>query len=405
MTRSPIEAIEGVPVHQLLQNHGSPLFVYSERAIRLAIRQAKAAFLERYPHVQFAWSYKTCYLKAICAIFHHEGAIAEVVSDFEYEKARGLGVPGTSIIFNGPWKTTAALERAVSEGAKIQIDHFDELETLAQLAGNHHEPIEVGLRVHIDCGAKPYWTKFGFDADGGEAFDAVRKLGPLKLVGLHIHLGTQILDAGVYRVATEKLIGLAERLRNEHGTEIEYLNLGGGFTSPTTWEAYAEAICEPILRRWPKDRPLPKLYLESGRALIEDAGFHLATVVARKHGGAAYVVDSGTHLLLTSELFPWNVSPAQPSTKPLRDRTLYGCLCMNSDVLRHGVPLPDMNVGDALVIHPVGAYHLTQSIQFIAYRPRVLLIDEDGRVDVIRECENLEHVEALERWACLYGGC
>ena len=87
--------------------HGSPLFVFSERRIREKYREAYNAFSHRYPNVLFAWSYKTNYLAAICAIMHQEGAIAEVVSEMEYAKARALGIPGDQIIFNGPVKPLA----------------------------------------------------------------------------------------------------------------------------------------------------------------------------------------------------------------------------------------------------------------------------------------------------------
>jgi diaminopimelate decarboxylase len=383
MIRQPIEAIDGVPLERLIAEHGSPLFVYSERTIRTAIRRAKAAFFERYPCVRFAWSYKTCCLRAVCDLFHQEGSFAEVASEFEYGMARRWNVPGPSIVFNGPWKPPAILERAAAERAILQIDHFEELQAVAAIARRRFEPVEVALRVHMDCGAKPYWTKFGFSFE--DAFAAVRQLDGLRLTGLHTHVGTQIRDANVYRIATEKLIELAGRFRAEHGIAIDSLNLGGGFATATPFEEYADAICGTIHRLWPKGSPLPRLYLETGRALIEDAGYHLTRVVARKPGG--YLVDSGTHLLQVSDLFPWTVHPAEDSRGPERDRILYGSLCMNSDVLRECVPLPEMAPGDALVIHPVGAYHLAQSMHFIHDHPRVVLIGESGTVRAVRERE------------------
>ena len=154
---------------ELVAEHGSPLYVFSEAALRWTSRDAHRAFRSRYPDVQFAWSYKTNYLKAVCAVFHQEGAIAEVVSDFEYEKARGMGVPGRDIIFNGPYKPAAALERAADERAKIQIDHFDELRMLRGIAAGKERPVEAAIRVYMDSGVRPVWSKFGFNADSGEA--------------------------------------------------------------------------------------------------------------------------------------------------------------------------------------------------------------------------------------------
>ena len=99
-----VEKIEGVSVASLVEAHGSPLFVYAERAIRERCSELTGAFSRRYPRVQHAWSYKTNYLKAVCTAFHRCGSWAEVVSGMEYEMARGNGVPPEKIIFNGPFK-------------------------------------------------------------------------------------------------------------------------------------------------------------------------------------------------------------------------------------------------------------------------------------------------------------
>ncbi|HQV86182.1 MAG TPA: hypothetical protein PKZ90_09635, partial [Chitinophagaceae bacterium] len=129
----PVKQIDGVSVHTMMAQYGSPLFVLSERTIRNNYQHAVRAFTTRYPKVQFAWSYKTNYLNSVCRIFHQEGSWAEVVSGFEYRKALGNGVPGTKIIFNGPEKTNEELEMAANNGSLIHIDHFDELFQLIEL--------------------------------------------------------------------------------------------------------------------------------------------------------------------------------------------------------------------------------------------------------------------------------
>ena len=101
----PKTHIDGVAVKTLIRDYGSPLFVISEKTIRSTFNKAKKAFTMRYPKVQFAWSYKTNYMNAVCNIFHQEGSWAEVVSGFEYDKAINNGVNGKKIIFNGPDKT------------------------------------------------------------------------------------------------------------------------------------------------------------------------------------------------------------------------------------------------------------------------------------------------------------
>src|SRR6218665_1579701 len=129
-----VTPLDNNPVKELVRKYGSPLFVLSEGGIRQAYRDASRAFKTRYPKVQFAWSYKTNYLNAVCHVFHQEGSWAEVVSGFEYEKALANGVPGNKIIFNGPDKSRPDLEKAIRNRSMIHIDHLDELYALRELA-------------------------------------------------------------------------------------------------------------------------------------------------------------------------------------------------------------------------------------------------------------------------------
>ena len=140
---------DGVAIEPLLERYGSPLFVISERTLRENVRRLKRAFATRWPRVRHGWSYKTNYLGAVCNVLHQEGSWAEVVSDFEYEKARSLGVPGSRIIFNGPLKSARILEQAIQEGAAIHIDHLDELYTIEQIAMIVDEPFDSGLATRF----------------------------------------------------------------------------------------------------------------------------------------------------------------------------------------------------------------------------------------------------------------
>src|SRR5665647_182317 len=130
----PVTHIESVSVKSLIKDYGTPLFVISEKQIRRNYQNATRIFKTRYPKVQFAWSYKTNYMNAVCKIFHQEGSWAEVVSGFEYDKALQNGVPGNKIIFNGPDKSDEQLVKAAQNNSLIHIDHFDELYSLIRLS-------------------------------------------------------------------------------------------------------------------------------------------------------------------------------------------------------------------------------------------------------------------------------
>ena len=407
---APVTHIEGVPVARLIADYGSPVFVISERQIRSNYQRAVRAFKTRYPKVQFAWSYKTNYLNAVCSIFHQEGSWAEVVSRFEYDKALGNGVPGNRILFNGPDKREEDLRAAVEHDSLIHIDHFDELYTLAELLPTLGKKARVAIRVNMDTGVYPMWDRFGFNYENGQAWNAITKImthPEMDLVGLHCHIGTYMLSTGAYATAAYKLCDLATHLRSQYGKAIQYLDLGGGFASENTLKGsylqgadivpsmddYAEAITSTILNSGIRKDELPTLFLETGRALIDDAAWLLGSVIATKRlsdGRRATILDFGVNLLFTAFWYNHKVSPAQQFGHHTEDMVLYGPLCMNIDCIRESVNLPLLNKGDQVVVHKVGAYNMTQWMQFIQMRPSIVLIDREGRTHIIRQSESLQ---------------
>ena len=160
-----LENIDGVAIEKLLLEYGSPLFVISEKRLRDNIRQLKQAFESRYQPVIHAWSYKTNYLNAVCATLHQEGSWAEIVSGFEYEKALALGVPATRILFNGPHKKRALLERCLNDGVRIHIDNLDELYLLDAIAKQQAKVVDVTLRLNLKTGYTEDWSRFGFNLE------------------------------------------------------------------------------------------------------------------------------------------------------------------------------------------------------------------------------------------------
>lgn len=410
------EDIDGASINDLVQRFGSPLFVYSETAIRQRYRRMYEAFSSRYPNVAFGWSYKTNYLQAICATMHQEGALAEVVSEMEYEKARGLGVPGEEIILNGPYKPISLLERAASEGAVINIDHLDEVHDLEIVARTQGRPVRVGMRLNLDSGIYPQWSRFGFNLETGQALDAVKRIvggGVLKLVGLHCHIGTYIMEPAAYAQQIEKMVAFANEIEDGFRISIESFDIGGGFPSRArlkgtylspdvalpSLDEYAEQITDAFTRALKPGR-FPKLILESGRALIDETGYLISTIAATKRlpdGTRAYVADAGVNLLFTSYWYTFNIELDRETPGLNENSVIYGPLCMNIDVIDEGIQLPPLKRGARLIFSPVGAYNNTQWMQFIHCRPNVVMVGENGEVDVIREAEDLSDIERRER--------
>lgn len=414
---SPVKMIDGVPVRKLIQQYGSPCFVLSERTIRRTYQQAVRAFKTRYPKVQYAWSYKTNYIDAVCKVFHQEGAWAEVVSGFEYQKAINNGVPGNRIFFNGPDKTREELKTAVENDSFIHIDHFDELYELMDIMEGFDKKAKVAVRVNMDVGVYPLWDRFGFNYESFQAWNAITKImssDKLELVGLHTHIGTFMLTAAAYGIAASKMCDLAMNIKLKWGKMIDYIDMGGGFASTNTlrgsylpgtdlspsFDDYAEVITSTILNYGFEKHELPLLILESGRALIDDAGYLLGSVLANKRladGRRATIMDFGVNILFTAFWYEHKISPAQDFSHHTEDQVVYGPLCMNIDLVRESVNLPLLNKGDQVVVHKVGAYNMTQWMQFIQMRPKVIMIDQNDEPHIIREHETIKNITDPER--------
>ena len=404
--------IDGVSVDTLTMKYGSPLFVMSEAQIRKNQRNAYRIFKTRYPKVQFAWSYKTNYLNAVCAVFHSENSWAEVVSEFEYDKARKLGVKGENIIFNGPDKSPAALLKAMKENARIHIDHFDELYQIIEITEKENIKAGVAIRVNMDVGVYPKWDRFGFNYENGEAWQAIRRIMASKnltLRGLHTHIGTYMMTADAYNLAASKLSYLAKSIKTDFNHILEYIDLGGGFASHNTligqylpaeqvvptFEDFADAISNGLMELNFPPEEMPLLILETGRALVDNAGYLISTVLANKRlstGRRAIIIDAGVNILFTGFWYKHKVLPAQESSGHMEEATLYGPLCMNIDCVRESITLPILHQGEMVVIEDVGAYDMTQWMQFIAMRPNVVMVMMDGSVELIRKAENLDYL-------------
>lgn len=411
----PFKEIDGFSVENLLERFDSPLYVISEKTLRDRYREFQKAFVSRYPDTIIAYSYKTNYLSAVCAILTQEGAWAEVVSGFEYDIAEELGIPGPQIIFNGPYKPMRDLSRAIEKHSIINVDSFNELYQLEELAHRYNRTVEIGLRVNMQLNC-PTWDKFGFNLESGQALEACRRASStrwLKVVGLHCHAGTYLADPTIYTNVVEKLVSLGAKLEDEFGLEIEFLDLGGGYASPNTlhkhllpgittcptFDQYAEAICTPLKRGLDRLVGRPRLILEPGRSIVDECMFLLTTVVATKRsasGSKIVVVDAGVNLLPTAFYFKHDISPVHSAGMSVEEITICGPLCMQIDVVRSGVRLPPLQKGSTLVIKNTGAYNFSQSLQWIFSRPAIVLVNND-KVEYVRLPESTRDVRRLER--------
>ena len=411
---SVVERIEECPVPTLLRDFGSPLFVVSRASLAGEFHAFRDAFRARYPQTEVAYSYKTNYLTASRAELHGEGAWAEVVSGLEYEMARRLGVPGSHIVFNGPYKRDEDLRRAISDGAFINVDSFDELTALEEAAAALGRVPAIGLRLTVRATPVP-WEKFGFSVESGLAEEACRRAATsrrVRLAGLHIHLGTDLTDPAAYRTTIEAIAPLMQRYEKQHGVRWEQIDLGGGFpnrhryargrggmTPEHVFPAFADAALKPLTAALRRLRSRPRLVLEPGRAVVEHPVFLLTTVVAAKRlagGTKAAVLDAGVHLLPTAYYTALDIVPVESAPLSVEEVTLFGPLCMQVDCLAAGVRLPPLRRGTHLVVKNCGAYTDSQSMQFIHARPAVVMVT-GRRAELVREAETVDDFVGRDR--------
>ncbi|MCU0896242.1 MAG: hypothetical protein MUC55_01940 [Burkholderiales bacterium] len=414
------ESDDAIDAEALVARYGSPLFVVSEQRLRADFRTFLGAFTDLNVDTQIAYSVKTNYLPAVCSIVRSEGAWAEVVSGMEYDLARSLGFRPEAIVFNGPHKTRAELERALGEGALVNVDHFAELDAVEQVAATLPRPARIGIRVSFHHGAMP-WTKFGFSDDNGESQRALERIARnprLKLEMLHNHCGTFVLVHSLYAAAADRLVALAKRARSL-GLAPRMVDFGGGYPSSNVlrpeydlvggsvrsgdfWAPYAREICSRLAKAKDVFGGRPKLVLEPGRAVVDACTQLLCSVVATKsvdRSEDAVILDAGVNLVPTACYYDHRVSRAAgngvASYQRHRPVSVFGPLCMQSDRLRESATLPPLRPGDLVRVSHVGAYCHTMSMQFIQTRPATVLVGPAG-TELIRRRETWRDVFRLD---------
>ena len=404
------------PTHEALERlaaaHGDAFWLLDARRFEANCVAFRDAFRRRWPRTQLAYSYKTNYLPRLCRIVQALGGWAEVVSGMEYDLARRLGVPADRILFNGPGKPTADLERALLDGAVVNLDAPREValvEAAARRAAGR--PLAVGLRCTFDPGDGST-SRFGFDADGDElaaALARLRRVPGCRVVGLACHFVTRTRSVDDYARIADRMATLATAHFPDAPPAM--LDLGGGFLSPMppalarqfpfpvpSWDAYADAIGARLAARWPGGDG-PELVLEPGMTVVADAMRFVARVVDVRHlRGRRLAVVAGSVYDVKPTKSPRNlpmtvVGPGIATGEDGDPVDVVGCTCMEDDRLFAG-HRGGIAAGDFVVFENVGAYSLVLRPPFIRPCPPVLEVGPDGAARVVKRGERLDDVIA-----------
>ncbi len=349
------------------------------------------AFRAHYPHTNLGYSYKTNYLPALCVEAHRRGLYAEVVSGMEYEIARACGVPHDRIIFNGPVKTEAELDTALTGGARVNADSLDELATIATVVSQHPDRrFSIGLRCNLEMAWQGRASRFGLsDANGDlrRAAEAAGAMPNVRLAGLHCHFSYD-RSAASYARRMAMMIEIAERLWPH--APPDYLDLGGGFCGPMppalreqrpdeppTFTDYADAVAPRLVEAYGTDDG-PELILEPGVGLVADTMSYACRVqTTKRFPGRNVAVTAGSvdHLkIVANEInLPMGVlRSAQPaSTDPPAPIDVVGFTCLEHDLMYRDCE-QSISKGDILVFDNVGAYSFVTASPFIRTTPPIV---------------------------------
>lgn len=404
--------IEDADCFLLAQQHGTPLYVTSEKRLRENIRAYHRAF----PDADKYFAVKANGNLTVLRIAAQEGMGADVFSTGELSVVRMAGIPRDKILFNGNSKSEKDHEMALQAGVRMSVDSREELEHLAGTAQALGLEAEILFRVNPDVSAKTHpkiatglrSSKFGIPAEEvAETYQRAMGLTGIKPVGLHCHIGSQILETSSFAEAASKMMDIAGAVV-EKGGEIRRIDLGGGLgiqyhpdTPAPAPTDLAKAVL-PIFQDRSRDLGIsPQLILEPGRSIVADTTIMLTGVneVKKAHVNFA-ATDAGFNVLARPMLYDsyHHVVVANRAGTPATETyTIVGPICETGDVLARERRLPQLERGDVLAFLDAGAYGFSMASQYNGQpRPAEVLVSGD-RADVTRRAEDASALLAGQR--------
>ncbi len=401
-------ACDGIRLSEIARVQSTPLYVYSAACVREAHTALSAAF-SSYPHT-LHYALKANSTLAIVRLMRSLGCRADANSGGELDVALRAGYAPADVVFTGVGKTHAELERAVALGVKaINIESDGEAGRLDAIARARGVRARVAVRVNpdIDPGSHPHIStgsrinKFGVPLEQVlPLFRTMASCAGLEPVGIHVHLGSQILDMDPMVRVARALADLAASVRAA-GIQLQHLDLGGGLgvayeTSAAPDPASYAAAVLPAVRETGLH-----LLLEPGRFLVAPAGVLMGRVTDRKTypGSPDFVVlDTGMTELIRPALYGayHHIEEVRLRPGPGAVYEIVGPLCETSDTIGHDRRLGPIEVGDLLAIRDTGAYGAVMASNYNRrMMPAEVLVDQ-GQWRVIRRRQTIDDLVALE---------
>ncbi|NOX39326.1 MAG: diaminopimelate decarboxylase [Alphaproteobacteria bacterium] len=376
---------EDVPIRDIARAVGTPFYVYSSATFRRHYQLFQEA-LEGMDHL-ICYAMKANGNLAILKLMADLGAGIDVVSGGEYAKARAAGVPGERIVFSGVGKTEAEMRQALAGGIRqFNVESEPELLVLSRVADSMGALAPISIRVNPDVDAKTHAkiatgkseNKFGIPiSKASEAYAMAARLPGIKVVGIDVHIGSQLTDLGPYEMAFSKVAELTHRLRAE-GHEISRLDLGGGLgipyensnTAPPLPLEYGE-----VVRKTVGDLGC-EIEIEPGRLIAGNAGLMVGSVIYLKQGEGRdfLIIDAAMNDLIRPAMYEAHhdivpVKQPEPGVD-LSAVDVVGPVCESGDTFARGRNLPPLQATDLIAFRSAGAYGAVMASEYNA-RPLI----------------------------------
>lgn len=396
---------EEIPVADLAERFGTPLYVYSRATLERHYRAFDEAF-GNHPH-RICYAVKANSNLAVLDLLARLGAGFDIVSGGELERVLRAGGDPDKVVFSGVGKTAEEIEQALQAGIHcFNVESAAELELINRVGREQELTARIALRVNPDVDARthPYIStglkenKFGVDINEAPSlYDRAAKMSHVEVIGVDCHIGSQLTQLAPFEDALERVLSLVRELEG-HGLTIRHLDLGGGLgvryrdETPPEPAEYVAAL----LRHLPGDLPV---HIEPGRAIAANAGLFVTRVLYLKpteHRNFAIVDGAMNDLIRPSLYSAWQeIVPVTPHEADCRDWDIVGPVCETGDFLGKERTL-SLEPEDLLAVRSSGAYGFTMASNYNSRnRPAEVMVDGD-QAFLVRQRESLEDQLRLE---------
>ena len=400
--------VEDLPVKQLAEEFGTPLYIYSRATLERHWHAFDSA-LGEHPHL-ICYAVKANSNIGILNVMAKLGSGFDIVSQGELERVLAAGGEASKVVFSGVAKSRAEIMRALEVGIRcFNVESIAELHHINQIAGEMGKIAPISLRVNpdVDAHTHPYIStglkenKFGVSVDEArEVYKLAATLPHVKITGMDCHIGSQLTELQPFLDATDRLIRLMEQLK-EDGITLKHLDLGGGLGVTYTDETppHPSDYATTLLNKLKNYEDL-EIILEPGRAIAANAGILLAKVQYLKSNESRNfaITDTGMNDMIRPALYEAYMNIIEIDRTLGREKAIYdvvGPVCETSDFLGKQRKLA-IAEGDYIAQRSAGAYGASMSSNYNS-RPRTaeVLVDRD-KAHLIRRRESLSELWALE---------